>query len=114
MIPEGPGTLLLVAGLIILFIVAFKLLELLTQTFLVAAVSAGFYISTAYLFETVRFSLQTLIFISLTGTILYIVYSILAGSAKIASGLVTVPMILMDAVSRLRSSMREGEKESDD
>lgn len=101
------NTVLLLIGLVILFVVAFKVLEMVMQTLIVSALSGGFYLAISNYFEAVSFSVDSLLFFTLIGGSLYTGYNLLTTSASVLSTLVRLPVKLgrkiVKFVKKLRS-----------
>lgn len=92
------NTVVLLLALVVLFVVAFKLLEMVTQTFLVTALSGLFYFVFTYLVSSVTFSLNSMLFFAFTGGTLYTAYSLLTSSVKIAALLLKIPFMIIGLV----------------
>ena len=95
------NTVLLLIGLVILFVVAFKVLEMVMQSVIVSALSGGFYLAISYYFEPVMFSIDSLLFFTLIGGSLYTGYNLLTTSASILSTLVRFPVKLAKKIVEL-------------
>lgn len=95
------NTVLLLAALVILFVVAFKLLEMVMQTVLVTALSGIFYFAFTYFVSSVSFSLNTMLFFAFTGGTLYTVYSLLTKSYKATKLLLYIPIKLLKMLKAL-------------
>lgn len=114
------GTVGLLISLVVLFVVAFKLLEMVMQTVLVAALSGGFYAALAYYIPGIGFSLNSLLFFTFIGGSLYTGYHLLSQGYSIAKLLVSLPIkmvkglveISRNTLQSLRS-MREEETGSE-
>lgn len=92
------NTIVLLLGLVVLFVVAFKLLEMVTQTFLVTALSGLFYFVFTYFVSFESFSLNSMLFFAFTGGTLYTAYSLLTSSVKIAALLLKIPFMIIGLV----------------
>jgi hypothetical protein len=85
------GTVSLLLALVLLFVVAFKILEMVMQTVMVSALSGAFYFALAYYLESVAFSFNSLLFFAFIGGSLYTGYHMIAQGYAILSLLLTVP-----------------------
>jgi len=79
------GTAGLLIALIILFVAAFKILEMVMQTVLVSVLSGGFYFALAYYVDSLTFSLNSLLFFAFIGGSLYTGYHLLIQGYSIVS-----------------------------
>ncbi len=86
------GTVGLLISLVLLFVVAFKLLEMVMQTVLVAALSGGFYAALAYYIPGIGFSVNSLLFFTFLGGSLYTGYHLLSQGYSLAKLLVYIPV----------------------
>lgn len=84
------GALLLFVLLIAAFVVAFKVMQMVFETILVAGLSAGFYLSLVHFFQY-TFSLDRLLLFAFLGATLYMAYSFLASAYSVASTVLEVP-----------------------
>jgi uncharacterized membrane protein len=89
------NTVLLLLALVAVFVVAFKVLEMVFQTLLVAALSGGFYLALAYFLNSVAFSLESLIFFTFIGGTLYTVYHLFLKTFRVASISAKLPLKLL-------------------
>lgn len=89
-IPSPYATIILLGLLIIAFVVAFKIMQMVFETLLVTIFSGGFYLGLVYLFNF-TFSLNDLLFYAFLGSSLYMGYSILASAYGIASTVLGIP-----------------------
>lgn len=94
-------TVFLLLALVVLFVVAFKLLEMVTQTFLVTALSGLFYFAFTYFVQSVSFSLNSMLFFAFTGGTLYTAYSLLTSSVKLVSLLVKIPFMIIGIIKKI-------------
>ncbi len=108
------NTLVILLGLVALFVVAFKVLEMLMQTVLVTVLSGAFYFALAYLMEAVTFSLDTMLFFALLGGTLYTVYSLLSKSYKIASLLLLIPLKILGIIKRVIRNIISSKEQKND
>lgn len=86
------GTVGLLVALVIMFVVAFKVLEMVFQTIMVAALSGGFYFAISYYLEAVSFSLNSLLFFAFLGGSLYTGYYLVLQGYSILSLLISLPV----------------------
>lgn len=89
-IPSPYATVLLLGLLIVAFVIAFKVMQMVFETLLVTAFSGGFYLALVYLFGF-TFSINDLLFYAFLGSSLYMGYSLLASAYGIASTAIGVP-----------------------
>lgn len=108
------NTVILLIALVVMFVVAFKVLEMVMQTLLVSALSGGFYLAITYYLESVSFSIDSLLFFTLIGGSLYTFYSLLTTSASLLKLLVKYPVKLVKRLFKLVDDKRSGEKLSED
>lgn len=88
-------TALLFLLLLAAFIIAFKVLEMIMETFLVSALSAGFYLAFTYLFYGTMPGLEQLLLFAFAGASLYMGYTVLASAYVIASKIIGVPYTVL-------------------
>lgn len=86
------GTVGLLIALVLLFVVAFKVLEMVMQTVLVAALSGGFYFALSYYLSSVAFSFNSLLFFAFIGGSLYTGYHLIAQGYAILTLLLSIPI----------------------
>lgn len=101
------NTVLLLISLVVLFVVAFKVLEMVMQTVIVSALSGGFYLALSYYFDPVKFSIDSLLFFTLIGGSLYTGYSILTTSASLLTTLVELPIKIIRKIIRIVKRLRD-------
>ena len=92
------NTVFLLAALVILFVIAFKVLEMVMQTFIVSALSGGFYLALSYYFDPVQFSIDSLLFFTLIGGSLYTGYSLLSTSASLLRLVIKLPVRIVKKI----------------
>ncbi len=97
-IPSPYATVILLGLLIVAFIIAFKVMQMVFETVLVTAFSGGFYIALVYLFNF-TFSINDLLFYAFLGSSLYMSYSIIASAYGIASKFIGVPYKMLRIIS---------------
>lgn len=91
-------TIVLLLALVVLFVVAFKLLEMVTQTFIITVLSGLFYFAFTYFVQSVSFSLNSMLFFAFTGGTLYTAYSLITSSYKLMTLLVKIPLKILALV----------------
>lgn len=94
-------TLVLLLALVVLFVVAFKLLEMVTQTILITVLSGLFYFAFTYFVPSVSFSLNNMLFFAFTGGTLYTAYSLLSSSYKLASIVLKIPFKIIGLIKSI-------------
>ena len=94
------NTVVLLIALVVLFVVAFKVLEMVMQTVIVSALSGGFYLALSYYFDPVTFSVDSLLFFTLIGGSLYTGYSLLTTSASVLKTLIELPVKVIRKIIR--------------
>ena len=85
------NTIVLILALVVLFVVAFKVLEMVTQTFIITVLSGLFYFAFTYFVPSVSFSLNSMLFFAFIGGTLYTAYSLLTSSYKLMTLLLKIP-----------------------
>lgn len=95
------NTVVLLIALVVLFVVAFKVLEIVMHTLLVSALSGGFYLAITYYMQSLSFSLDSLLFFTLIGGSLYTFYSLLTTSASLAKLIVKYPVKLVKSFFKI-------------
>lgn len=102
------NTALLLLALVLLFVIAFKVLEMVMQTVLVSALSGGFYLALTYFIDSVTLTVDSLLFFTFIGGTLYTGYHLLTASYSIVSKLVKIPIkIIKSAVKTVKSLIRK-------
>jgi len=96
-LPSELTTVILLAGLVIVFYLAYKILSMVTQTILIAALSGIFY-ATLTSFLDLQLTLQNVLFFSLTGAALYLLYTIIETTVSIATHLIKIPVKLIEII----------------
>lgn len=110
------NTVFLLLALVALFVVAFKVMEMVMQTILVTALSGLFYFALSYFLSSVTFSLNSLLFFAFIGGTLYTAYNLLTKSYKVATVAVKIPLKIIRAVKKIVSGLsnRDSEKKNED
>lgn len=93
-IDPGLGTLLLLGLLVVSFIVAFKIMNMIIETILASVLSGVFYIALAYFFSF-PLSLSNVLLFTFLGASLYMGYSFLATTFTLAETAVSIPLKLL-------------------
>lgn len=101
------NTVLLLIALVVLFVIAFKVLEMVMQTVIVSALSGGFYLALSYYLDAVAFSIDSLLFFTVIGGSLYTAYNLLTTSASLLTTLVRLPVKLGRRVIRFVKDRRD-------
>ncbi len=92
---QGVGelnTVLLLIALLVIFVIAFKVLEMVMQTLIVSGLSGGFYLAISYYFSSVQFSVESLLFFTLIGGSLYTGYNLITTSASLMTKAIKIPV----------------------
>ena len=88
---EGTGvSVLLVIGLIIALVLAFKVMEMVFETVIVTMLSGGFYLALKYL-QGGLIDLNDLLLFSFLGASLYMLYSMLESLYKVGATVIPLP-----------------------
>lgn len=111
---QGNSILVFIA-LIILFVVAYKVLKLIIQTFIVVVLSGLFYVALNYIGLGVPLSIGNLILFMFLGGLLFVVYSMIAlvasGAIKIFGGLSKIIKKPLEKRKKKKEEKRIKEKE---
>ncbi len=99
-LPTPVITAILLTGLIIAFVVAFKIMEMIFETVTIAILSGIFYTALTVFLGGAEFGFNDLLLFSLLGASLYMFYSFLATTIKTAETLLKVPLKLFLSVYR--------------
>ncbi len=97
-LPAPYTTVILLVFLIVVFVAAFKLMQMVMETVLVTAFSGGFYLALVYLFGF-TFSVNDMLFYAFLGSTLYMGYSLLASAYGIASKVIGIPYSFLKLLS---------------
>lgn len=89
-LPEQYSTIILLGLIILAFVVAYKVMNMIFQTLFVTVMSAGFYLTLVYLFNY-NFTLNNMLFYAFLGSTLYAGFKLLASAYQIAETLISVP-----------------------
>lgn len=92
------NTVVLLMGLVILFVVAFKVLEMVMQTLIVSVLSGAFYLALSYYLGSVQFSIDSLLFFTFIGGSLYTGYNLITTSASLLNKIIRLPIKIIKKV----------------
>jgi hypothetical protein len=93
-LPTPYSTLVMIAAAVIVFYIAFKVMKMILDTFIVGALSGGLYITLTYITES-GFSIDNLLLFIVLGAGLYMLYSLLVKGFKTAEGILSVPYSIL-------------------
>lgn len=96
-LPEPVGMVLLVAALIVVMVVAYKVLEMVFDVAIVAVISGVFYTVLTYIFAT-PFSFNDLLLFTVLGAALYLAYTTLYTAFKAGTALAKIPIKVISAI----------------
>lgn len=105
-------TAALLVLLVIGFVVAFKLLEMIFETIMVSVLSAGFYAAMS-LFMNFPLSLNNMLLFAFLGSTLYMVFSVAASTYTVVSKIIGVPLGVLKSVYGLLGSLKTPEHKKD-
>lgn len=101
-LPQELTTFALLVGLVAVFYIAYKLMEMVFQTITISIMSGGFYAAFSALFlggiPTGWGGLMDVLFFSLLGSALYIVFTLLESAYTVSKHLVKIPVAIIEAV----------------
>ncbi|MFT4868823.1 MAG: hypothetical protein ACI83Q_000436 [Colwellia polaris] len=97
-LPQEITTLALLVGLVAVFYIAYKLMEMVFQTITISIMSGGFYAAFSYLFLGGLPSLMDILFFALLGSVLYIVFTLLESAYTVSKHLVKIPVAVIEIV----------------
>lgn len=92
------NTVVLLIGLVVLFVIAFKILEMVMQTLIVSVLSGAFYLALSYYLGSVQFSIDSLLFFTFIGGSLYTGYNLVTTSASLLNKIVRLPVKIIKKV----------------
>ncbi len=115
-LPPEATTLALLVGLVAVFYIAYKLMEMVFQTITMSILSGAFYTAFSFLFLGGIPGLVDILMFSLLGSVLYIVFTLLESAYTVSKHLVKIPVAILEAilypVKKLYSALKaEMEKE---
>jgi hypothetical protein len=93
-LPTPYSTLVMIAAAVIVFYIAFKVMKMILDTFIVGALSGGLYVTLTYITKS-GFSIDNLLLFTVLGAGLYMVYSFLVKGFKTAEGILSVPYSIL-------------------
>jgi len=105
-------TLALLALLILAFVVAFKLLEMVFETIMVSVLSGAFYLGLVFIFSY-PLTIDRVLLFAFLGSALYMSYSILASAYTIFSKVIGIPYKLIKATLRYSSAAASKKRKKD-
>lgn len=97
-LPQELTTIALLLGLVAVFYVAYKLMEMVFQTIIISIMSGGFYTAFSFLFlEGIPPFIDILMF-ALLGSVLYIIFTLLESAYTVSKHLIKIPIMIIEAV----------------
>jgi len=93
--PQGSTSIILVILLITVLVVAYKIMEMVFDTFSAAAISGAFYTGLTYLFsagEMTGFQINELLLFIFMGATLYMLYTLIMSVYSATSTLIEIPI----------------------
>lgn len=97
-LPQEVTTLALLVGLVAVFYIAYKLMEMVFQTITMSILSGAFYTAFSYLFLGGIPGFVDILMFSLLGSVLYIVFTLLESAYTVSKHLVKIPVAILEAV----------------
>lgn len=91
------SSIILVAALIAAFVIAFKVMEMIFDTMLIAGISAAFYIGLRVI-QGGAISINDVLLFTFLGASVYMTYSFLASLYKIGAKVLPIPIHIIEAV----------------
>lgn len=88
-------SILLIIALVLVFVAAFKVMEMIFDTFIVSVLSAGFYLTLRYL-QGGPISLNDLLLFTFLGASLYMLYSFLSTLWNVGATVVPIPFKVIE------------------
>ncbi len=121
-LPTEVTTLALLVGLVAVFYIAYKLMEMVFQTITISILSGAFYTAFSFLFLGGIPGFVDILMFSLLGSVLYIVFTLLESAYTVSKHLVKIPVAIIDAVlypikklySALKAEMKKDRNNSED
>lgn len=99
-LPEEVVTGLLLIGIILAIVLAFKIMEMVFETVTIAALSGVFYTAMTVLFEGATFAFNDLLLFSFLGASLYMLYGFLMTAFNLAEKIIVLPVKILLLVYR--------------
>lgn len=87
----------LIALLVIAFVLAFKIMEMIFETFLISGISAAFYVGLS-LIQGGGIQINDLLLFTFLGAALYLAYSLIASAYKLGSTVIPIPFNIVKIV----------------
>lgn len=97
-LPTEVTTLALLVGLVAVFYIAYKLMEMVFQTITMSILSGAFYTAFSLLFLGGIPGFVDILMFSLLGSVLYIVFTLLESAYTVSKHLVKIPVAIIDAI----------------
>jgi hypothetical protein len=97
-LPQEVTTLALLVGLVAVFYIAYKLMEMVFQTITMSILSGAFYTAFSYLFLGGIPGFVDILMFSLLGSVLYIVFTLLESAYTVSKHLVKIPVAILEAI----------------
>lgn len=99
-LPEELTTILLLLLIAIVFVIAYKTLAIVTQTLIISALSAGFYLTLWYL-EFMPFSIQNTLLFAFLGAALYLGFTLLQTAYSILKTTIKIPVGIVETFYKI-------------
>ena len=100
-LPEPVITGLLLGSLILVFVVASKVMEMIFESVTIAVLSGVFYFGMTYLIGGVDFAFNDLLLYSVLGPAIYMLYSFLSTLLSTTSTLAKIPINIFESLYRV-------------
>jgi len=117
-LPQEATTLALLIGLVAVFYIAYKLMEMVFQTIAMSIVSGAFYTAFSFMFLGGIPGYINILMFSLLGSALYIAFTMLESAYTISKHLIKIPVTIIDAVlypiKKLYSALKAEMEKSND
>jgi len=99
------STVLLFVGLVAVFVVGYKLMQAVVDTFLVSVTSGVFFVAMSYLGLAPAISVPRILLFMVLGTALYLLYSSMSVVARVVSAVSSALWSIMTGVAGLVSTV---------
>lgn len=97
---EGTGiSILLIAAIILVLVIAFKLMEMVFDSIVITITSGAFYLVMRY-FQGGTINFNDLLMFAFLGASLYMVYSLISSAYHIAKKVIPIPYKLLKTISK--------------
>lgn len=93
-----PTTIAILLAIALLFIIAYKVLQIVIHVFMITVFSAGFYTAVTYFIESISFELNQMLFFALVGGGVYLGIKLLKTSYSITSKIISVPKKIIGSI----------------